>query len=624
MCGIIGYVGEKRFSIDVIIDGLKHLEYRGYDSAGIAYVKDNNVVIEREVGRISNLESVLKKDTSHIGIGHTRWATHGKPTKENAHPHKVGNITLVHNGIIDNFMELKSTLMSEGYTFKSDTDTEVAAAYIDSLYKENNDMIKSLSICVNKFLGSYAFGIINELETDVLYALRKDSPLIIGVGENENFIASDVPSILKYTNKYIDIENDEIVKITKDKVTVYDKNCNIINKEISVFEGDANLVEKNGYETYMLKEIHEEAEVIKKTSEASIDFDITKYDEIDIVACGSAYHAGLVGKYMIEKLCNIKVNVCIASEYQYDKHFYKGKTLVIAISQSGETADTKKCVNIANDMGVDTLGIVNVKGSSIARICKHVIYTLAGPEIAVATTKAYLAQITTLILLAVKNSKEKINTEDLQKLPYYIETLINKDYTSLANMLMTKDDIYFIGRGIDYALCMEGSLKLKEISYIHSEAYAAGELKHGTISLISEGTPVIVVATSDELYLKTISNAKEVKARGAYVILVTDKEVINEGVYDELISIPKVTEELRPILTIIPLQLISYEVAKLRGNEDRKSTRLNSSHVAISYAVFCLKKKRKRKRRNRKRKNRRNRKKKSKSRSGTNTTRRYT
>lgn len=577
MCGIIGYVGEKRFSVDVIIDGLKHLEYRGYDSAGIAYVKDNNVVIEREVGRISNLESVLKKDTSHIGIGHTRWATHGKPTKENAHPHKVGNITLVHNGIIDNFMELKSTLMSEGYTFKSDTDTEVAAAYIDSLYKENNDMIKSLSICVNKFLGSYAFGIINELETDVLYALRKDSPLIIGVGENENFIASDVPSILKYTNKYIDIENDEIVKITKDEVTVYDKNCNIINKEISVFEGDANLVEKNGYETYMLKEIHEEAEVIKKTSESSIDFDITKYDEIDIVACGSAYHAGLVGKYMIEKLCNIKVNVCIASEYQYDKHFYKGKTLVIAISQSGETADTKKCVNIANDMDVDTLGIVNVKGSSIARICKHVIYTLAGPEIAVATTKAYLAQITTLILLAVKNSKEKINTEDLQKLPYYIETLINKDYTSLANMLYTKDDIYFIGRGIDYALCMEGSLKLKEISYIHSEAYAAGELKHGTISLISEGTPVIVVATSDELYLKTISNAKEVKARGAYVILVTDKEVINEGVYDELISISKVTEELRPILTIIPLQLISYEVAKLKGNDIDKPKNLAKS-----------------------------------------------
>lgn len=576
MCGIIGYVGKKRCSIDVIIDGLKHLEYRGYDSAGIAYVKDNNVVIEREVGRISNLESVLKKDTSHIGIGHTRWATHGKPTKENAHPHKVGNITLVHNGIIDNFMELKSTLMSEGYTFKSDTDTEVAVAYIDSLYKENNDMIKSLSICVNKFLGSYAFGIINELETDVLYALRKDSPLIIGVGENENFIASDVPSILKYTNKYIDIENDEIVKITKDEVTVYDKNCNIINKEISVFEGDANLVEKNGYETYMLKEIHEEAEVIKKTSESSIDFDITKYDEIDIVACGSAYHAGLVGKYMIEKICNIKVNVCIASEYQYDKHFYKGKTLVIAISQSGETADTKKCVTIANESGIDSLAIVNVKGSSIARISKHVIYTLAGPEIAVATTKAYLAQITTLILLAINNSGKEINREELQKLPYYIENLTSKDYLTLAKELYQKDDIYFIGRGIDYALCMEGSLKLKEISYIHSEAYAAGELKHGTISLINEGTPVIVVATND-LYLKTISNAKEVKARGARVILLTNKEVINDGVYDEIIIIPNVKEELTPILAIIPLQLLAYETAKLRGNDIDKPKNLAKS-----------------------------------------------
>ena len=578
MCGIVGYIGQKEKTMNVLLNGLERLEYRGYDSTGIAYFHKNNVEILKKTGKLNQLKNTVNKNIqSEIGIGHTRWATHGKPSELNAHPHCCGKITAVHNGIIDNFMELKSTLMSEGYTFKSDTDTEVAAAYIDSLYKENNDMIKSLSICVNKFLGSYAFGIINELETDVLYALRKDSPLIIGVGENENFIASDVPSILKYTNKYIDIENDEIVKITKDEVTVYDKNCNIINKEISVFEGDANLVEKNGYETYMLKEIHEEAEVIKKTSESSIDFDITKYDEIDIVACGSAYHAGLVGKYMIEKLCNIKVNVCIASEYQYDKHFYKGKTLVIAISQSGETADTKKCVNIANDMGVDTLGIVNVKGSSIARICKHVIYTLAGPEIAVATTKAYLAQITTLILLAVKNSKEKINAEDLQKLPYYIETLINKDYTSLANMLYTKDDIYFIGRGIDYALCMEGSLKLKEISYIHSEAYAAGELKHGTISLISEGTPVIVVATSDELYLKTISNAKEVKARGAYVILVTDKEVINEGVYDELISIPKVTEELRPILTIIPLQLISYEVAKLKGNDIDKPKNLAKS-----------------------------------------------
>ena len=577
MCGIIGYVGEKNNSIDVIIDGLKHLEYRGYDSAGIAYIQNNNIIIKKEVGRISNLESTLNNDVSNIGIGHTRWATHGKPTKENAHPHKVGSTVLVHNGIIDNFMELKKELINKGYTFKSDTDTEVSSAYIDYIYKQNKDMIKTLSICSKVFLGSYAFGVINESEPNTLYALRKDSPLIIGVGKNESFIASDVPSILKYTNKYIDIDNDEIVKLSKDEITIYDKECNIIKKEILEFDGDSSLVEKNGYETYMLKEIHEEAEVIKKTINESIDFDLTKYDEIDIVACGSAYHAGLVGKYMIEKLCNIKVNVCIASEYQYDKHFYKGNTLLIAISQSGETADTKKCISIANENNIDTLGIVNVKGSSIARICKYVIYTKAGVEIAVATTKAYLAQISTLILLAINNSDIKISNEELQKLPYYIEMLINKDYTKLSKQLYNKDDIYFIGRGIDYALCMEGSLKLKEISYIHSEAYPAGELKHGTISLINEGTPVITLATSDDLYLKTISNAKEVKSRGAYVILVTDKEVINDGIYDELITIPKVDSVLMPIITIIPLQVISYEVAKLRGNDIDKPKNLAKS-----------------------------------------------
>ena len=576
MCGIIGYIGKKHNGVDVIIDGLKHLEYRGYDSSGIAFIEDDKVVIKKEIGRITNLEKLLDNNKTTLGIGHTRWATHGKPTKTNAHPHKQGVITLVHNGIIENFMDIKEELIKNGYTFSSDTDTEVASAYIDYLYKENKDMIKALSLASKKFIGSYAFGVINEEEKDKLYALRKDSPLIIGIGENENFIASDVPSILKYTNKYIDIDNDEVIKLTENNVEVYNLECKKINKLINEFEGDSNLVEKNGYETYMLKEIHEEAEVIKKTSEENINFDLTKYDEIDIVACGSAYHAGLIGKYMIEKLVNKKVNVAIASEYQYDKHFYKGKTLLIAISQSGETADTKKCVTIANESGIDSLAIVNVKGSSIARISKHVLYTLAGPEIAVATTKAYLAQITTLILLAINNSSEKINKEELQKLPYYIENLISKDYTLLAKELYQKEDIYFIGRGIDYALCMEGSLKLKEISYIHSEAYAAGELKHGTISLINEGTPVIVVATND-LYLKTISNAKEVKARGARVILLTNKEVINDGVYDELIKIPNVKEELTPILTIIPLQLLAYETAKLRGNDIDKPKNLAKS-----------------------------------------------
>lgn len=576
MCGIIGYIGKKHNGVNVIIDGLKHLEYRGYDSSGIAFIEDNKVVIKKEVGRITNLEKLLDNNKTMVGIGHTRWATHGKPTKTNAHPHKQGVITLVHNGIIENFMDIKEELIKNGYTFNSDTDTEVASAYIDYLYKENHDMIKALSLASKKFIGSYAFGIINEDEKDKLYALRKDSPLIIGIGENENFIASDVPSILKYTNKYIDIDNDEVIKLTENNIEVYNLECKKIDKQINEFEGDSSLVEKNGYETYMLKEIHEEAEVIKKTSEENIDFDLTKYDEIDIVACGSAYHAGLIGKYMIEKLVNKKVNVSIASEYQYDKHFYKGKTLLIAISQSGETADTKKCVTIANESGIDSLAIVNVKGSSIARISKHVIYTLAGPEIAVATTKAYLAQITTLILLAINNSGKEINREELQKLPYYIENLTSKDYLTLAKELYQKEDIYFIGRGIDYALCMEGSLKLKEISYIHSEAYAAGELKHGTISLINEGTPVIVVATND-LYLKTISNAKEVKARGARVILLTNKEVINDGVYDEIIIIPNVKEELIPILAIIPLQLLAYETAKLRGNDIDKPKNLAKS-----------------------------------------------
>ena len=576
MCGIIGYIGKKHNGVDVIIDGLKHLEYRGYDSSGIAFIEGNKVVIKKEVGRITNLEKLLDNNKTMVGIGHTRWATHGKPTKTNAHPHKQGVITLVHNGIIENFMDIKGELIKIGYTFSSDTDTEVASAYIDYLYKENHDMIKALSLASKKFIGSYAFGIINEDEKDKLYALRKDSPLIIGIGEDENFIASDVPSILKYTNKYIDIDNDEVIRLTENMPEVYNLECKKIDKQINEFEGDSSLVEKNGYETYMLKEIHEEAEVIKKTSEENIDFDLTKYDEIDIVACGSAYHAGLIGKYMIEKLVNKKVDVSIASEYQYDKHFYKGKTLLIAISQSGETADTKKCVTIANESGIDSLAIVNVKGSSIARISKHVIYTLAGPEIAVATTKAYLAQITTLILLAINNSGKEINREELQKLPYYIENLTSKDYLTLAKELYQKDDIYFIGRGIDYALCMEGSLKLKEISYIHSEAYAAGELKHGTISLINEGTPVIVVATND-LYLKTISNAKEVKARGARVILLTNKEVINDGVYDEIITIPNVKEELTPILAIIPLQLLAYETAKLRGNDIDKPKNLAKS-----------------------------------------------
>lgn len=577
MCGIIGCVSHKEDAIEKVIDGLKHLEYRGYDSAGIAFLENNEIIIKKEVGRISNLEKLINDEKSYVSIGHTRWATHGKPTKINAHPHSQGNITLVHNGIIENFMEIKNELLNNGCSFVSDTDTEVAGAYINYLYSQNKNMIKTLSEASKRFLGSYSFGIINSNEPDKIYAIRKDSPLIVGIGSGENFIASDVPSILKYTNKYIDLDNDEIICLSNSEVVVYNNKCKKVNKNILTFDGESNLVEKNGYETYMLKEMHEEADIIKRTCENEINFDLSKYDSIDIVACGSAYHAGLVGARAIEELVNIKVNVEIASEYQYKKHFYNNKTLVIAISQSGETADTKKCVNLANESGIDTLGIVNVKGSSIARICKNVIYTLAGPEIAVATTKAYLSQVTTLILLAIKNSNTIVSKEEINKLPYYIENLVNKNYEDLAVKLYRKDDIYFIGRGVDYAIAMEGSLKLKEISYIHSEAYPAGELKHGTISLINDGTPVVAIATDKDLYLKTISNAKEVNARGAYTILVTNKEVENDGVYSELILIPKVNPILEPILTIVPLQMLAYEIAKLRGNDIDKPKNLAKS-----------------------------------------------
>ena len=577
MCGIIGCVSHKEDAIEKVIDGLKHLEYRGYDSAGIAFLENNEIIIKKEVGRISNLEKLINDEKSYVSIGHTRWATHGKPTKINAHPHSQGNITLVHNGIIENFMEIKNELLNNGCSFVSDTDTEVAGAYINYLYSQNKNMIRTLSEASKRFLGSYSFGIINSNEPDKIYAIRKDSPLIVGIGSGENFIASDVPSILKYTNKYIDLDNDEIICLSNSEVIVYNNKCKKVNKNILTFDGESNLVEKNGYETYMLKEMHEEADVIKRTCENEINFDLSKYDYIDIVACGSAYHAGLVGARAIEELVNIKVNVEIASEYQYKKHFYNKKTLVIAISQSGETADTKKCVNLANESGIDTLGIVNVKGSSIARICKNVIYTLAGPEIAVATTKAYLSQVATLILLAIKNSNAIVSKEEINMLPYYIENLVNKNYEDLAVKLYRKEDIYFIGRGVDYAIAMEGSLKLKEISYIHSEAYPAGELKHGTISLINDGTPVVAIATDKALYLKTISNAKEVNARGAYTILVTNKEVENDGVYSELILIPEVNPILEPILAIVPLQMLAYEIAKLRGNDIDKPKNLAKS-----------------------------------------------
>lgn len=583
MCGIVGYKGNNNNAIKVVIEGLENLEYRGYDSAGIAYLKDNKINIEKEAGRIKNLKDKLNpKDKSNLAIGHTRWATHGIPTRTNAHPHQVGKFTIVHNGIIENYLNLKEELIKNNYTFKSKTDTEIACAYLDYLYKQEKDILKSLQKLIQVIKGSYAFGIICEDDKDHLYALRSSSPLIIALGKNENYIASDVPAILKYTNKYIILENYEIAKISNNNITIYNKELQEVNKTINTYEGTYESSIKGAYEHFMLKEINEEPDTFEKTINNCLennfkDIDFKKYTNIHIVACGSAYHAGLVGKYLIEKFANIKVYTQVASEYRYEKTFYDKNTLVILISQSGETADTLAALRKAKDNNIDTLSIVNVFASSIARESKYVIYTKAGCEIAVATTKAYLAQLTVLIALTLKLSNKKITKNEITNLKQQITNLINKDdYKTIANKIYKAKNIFFIGRGIDYALCMEGSLKLKEISYINSVAYQAGELKHGTISLIEENTPVIAILTEEELIEKTISNIKEVKARGAHTIIITNKDIQGDF-YDEKIIIPKTNELFQQLLTIIPLQLIAYEVAKLNNCDIDKPKNLAKS-----------------------------------------------
>ncbi len=583
MCGIVGYKGKNNNAIKVVIEGLENLEYRGYDSAGIAYLKESKINIEKEAGRIKNLKNKLDlEDKSNLAIGHTRWATHGIPTKTNAHPHQVGKFTMVHNGIIENYLTLKEELLKNNYTLKSDTDTEIACAYLDYLYKQEKDILKSLQKLIQVIKGSYAFGIICEDDKDHLYALRSSSPLIIALGQDENYIASDVPAILKYTNKYLILENYEIAKISNDNVTIYNKDLQEVNKTINTYEGTYESSIKGDYEHFMLKEINEEPDTFEKTINSCLennfkDIDLKKYTNIHIVACGSAYHAGLVGKYLIEKFANIKVYTQVASEYRYEKTFYDKNTLVILISQSGETADTLAALRKAKDNNIDTLSIVNVFSSSIARESKYVIYTKAGCEIAVATTKAYLAQLTVLIALTLKLSNKKINKDEITKLKEQITNLIKKDdYKTIANKIYKAKNIFFIGRGIDYALCMEGSLKLKEISYINSVAYQAGELKHGTISLIEKNTPVIAILTEEELIEKTISNIKEVKARGANTIIITNKDIQGDF-YDEKITIPKTDELFQQLLAIIPLQLIAYEVAKLNNCDIDKPRNLAKS-----------------------------------------------
>ena len=585
MCGIIGYIGSKNPK-DILVEGLKNLEYRGYDSAGIALKGTKDIQIIKSVGRIKNLEEEIKKESlidSVMGIAHTRWATHGCVNTTNAHPHQVGRITLVHNGIIENAKELKDELIKEGIKFKSETDTEVVAALLDILYED--DIVAAINKMIKMLKGSYALGILVEGK-DELYALRKDSPLIIGIGDNEHFIASDIAAIINYTNKYMLLEEGEVAVLDKDKVKVT-LNGKEIKKEIKVTDLQKEQQDKNGYEHYMLKEIMEEPLVLQKTlqpflNNLSLLPDLSKYDDIHVVACGSAMYAGMIGKTLFEEYAGVKVDCEVASEYRYKKVFYK-KTLVIVISQSGETADTIAAMRKAKENKVDTLAIVNVKTSTIAREADKHIFIEAGPEIAVATTKAYLLQVAIMALLAYKMAYDKklIDNqgilEEAKLMPSKLEEILSNHeiYKEIARKICKKEDAFFIGRKIDYAMALEGSLKLKEVAYIHSEAYQAGELKHGTISLINEGMPVFALITDDEIKDKTLSNVIEVKSRGAQVIIVTNDEKLESDEFK--LVVPKVSPFFQAIYVIPTLQLISYYVAKLRDCDIDKPKNLAKS-----------------------------------------------
>lgn len=586
MCGIIGYIGEKN-PVDILINGLKSLEYRGYDSAGIALKDKDEIEIIKSVGKIVNLEEKLKQEktiSSHLGIAHTRWATHGKPTEKNAHPHTAGRVTLVHNGIIENAEELREKLKKEGITFYSETDTEVVAALINKYY--DKDPIKAINQALKEVKGSYALGILFQ-ESDDLYAVRKDSPLIVGIGKEENFIASDIAAIIDYTNKYYLLEEGEIAHITKDKIEVT-KDGKVVEKEVQTTNMERDAKDKCGYDHYMLKEIMEEPVVLQKTFEPYLEHleklpNLTDYEEIHIVACGSAMYAGMIGKTLLEEYANTKVEIDVASEYRYKNIIYDRKTLVILISQSGETADTIAAMRKAQEHKVKTLAIVNVKTSTIARESDEQIFIEAGPEIAVATTKAYILQVGIMALLAYKTAKEKNLVkeehkvlEEAEKLPRLIKEVLDRreEYKKVAQAIYQKEDIFFIGRKIDYATSMEGSLKLKEVSYIHSEAYQAGELKHGTISLIDDGMPVFAIITDDTIKDKTISNIEEVKSRGAQTIIISNEKFDTDEMQ---VTVPKISPYFQPILIVPTLQLIAYETAKLRGCDIDKPKNLAKS-----------------------------------------------
>ena len=584
MCGIASYAGDKNV-IKTIMTGLKSLEYRGYDSSGIAYMKNGKINIIKKEGPIKNLDKILDyDDEANIGISHTRWATHGGATDINAHPHRQGRITLVHNGIIENYNELREGLIEKGYVFNTETDTEVAAGIIDDLYNEEGDMLKALNKATYILKGSYAFNIINDDYPDTIFGIRKDSPLIVGTSNEGNILASDIPAIIHVTNKYIILNNYDIVVLTKDNIKYYDRDLNEIHKDIKIFNGDSEEISKNGYDHYMLKEINEEGEVVKrilslytKDNKVGDIFNIKKYKSIDIVACGSAAFAGYIGKYYIEKYANIRTNVHYASEYRYQKNFFDKDTLVILISQSGETADTLAAMKLANEHDIDTLSIVNRRDSSIARESKYVIYTPAGIEIAVATTKAYLAQVIILILLAIKNSSmEEEGIRELKLLPNIITKYINDfNYKEIAKLVSDKKNVFYLGRGIDYYLALEGSLKLKEISYIHSEAFPAGELKHGSISLIDENFGVIAIVLDKSISDKTISNLKEVSSRGAEVIAITN--IDKDDFSTHKILLDNHSEFLTPLTAIIPMQLLAYNTALIKGYDIDKPRNLAKS-----------------------------------------------
>ncbi len=594
MCGIVGYVGNKKVA-DVLIEGLKALEYRGYDSSGVALLS-SNVNIYKAIGKVINLEDKTKniKENHKLGIAHTRWATHGGVTEENCHPHKAGDITLVHNGIIENYIELRETLKKEGYSFCSDTDTEVAAALIDFFIKQHG--IKEGIINAKKEIrGSFALLIIYKNE-ETIYCIRKNSPLIIGVGDKENYIASDISAILPYTNKYLEIEEDEIFEVKSDKVTIY-KGKEEIKKEVLVETMTIESAKKDGYDFYMLKEINEQKKLGEKLSLKYFPnnnfskeiIDLGKYQFIDIVACGSAYYAGAIGKYFLDKYGDdLIVNIDVASEYRYKTHHFRKNTLVILVSQSGETADTIAAMRMAHENNIDTLAIVNNTLSTISKESKYVIPMLAGPEIAVATTKGYFTQVIIFNFLIFKylenkkiKTKEEINllVKSISELEDSLEKLINNiDYKDIAKCLIDKEHIYFLGRGIDYVSTLEGSLKLKEISYIHSDVYQAGELKHGSIALIEEKTPIISLITEEKLAEKTISNIIEAKARGAevYTIKLNSIETASDLSKKE-ISINKINEFVNPLISMIPMQMLAYYVALLKECDIDKPKNLAKS-----------------------------------------------